>query len=107
MSPLDKRITGRQPAKTGHYASYLNGAGAIRNLSQSGVFIEDTNPVEEGAKFTFNLHLGPDTLECEGIVRRSIPREGMGVEFLKISRDGRMRLEKYIIAMAKAKTARS
>jgi hypothetical protein len=101
MSNFDKRVTPRQPVSAGNYIVYTEGSGSIRDLSLSGVFIEDPEPLPEGTVFGFDLRLGDDLVPVRGVVRRSLPGVGMGVKFLNVARESRDRLERFLAAAVK------
>jgi hypothetical protein len=84
------------------YAIHTGRSWRIRNLSLSGAFIEDREPLEPGRTIYLELHLGQERIPCQGIVRRSVPREGMGVQFESIEPEARDRLERYLNTLEKA-----
>jgi hypothetical protein len=87
-----RRASQRFKAKPGCIASYIEGAGAIRDLSMDGVFLLDSEPLPVDTKITFSLMLGKETVSFQGIVRRTVAREGMGIQFTEVSRELRRRL---------------
>ena len=92
MAGKNKRASQRFKSKPGSNVSFIEGAGAIRDLSMDGLFILDSKPLDVGTEMTFSLHLGNETVEFQGIVRRSVPQEGMGIQFTGMSRDARKSL---------------
>jgi hypothetical protein len=92
MVEKDRRASQRFKAQPGRNVFYIEGAGAIRDLSMDGVFILDPEPLEVGTHLTCSLHLGNETVAFQGIVRRSVPKEGMGIQFTGMSHDARKRL---------------
>jgi hypothetical protein len=92
MVEKDRRASQRFKSQPGSNVFYIEGAGTIRDLSMDGVFILDSEPLEVGTRITFSLHLGNETVAFQGIVRRSVPQEGMGVQFTGMSRDARKSL---------------
>lgn len=84
------------------YAVHTGQSWRIRNLSLSGVFIEDREPLEPGKSAYLELHLGQERIPCQGIVRRSVPRQGMGVQFENLPSESKDRLERYLNALEKA-----
>jgi len=96
MTEKSKRASQRFKSHPGSNVSYIEGAGAIRDLSMDGVFILDPEPLEVGTTITFSIRLGNETVSFKGIVRRSVPQEGMGIEFTGIPSDKRRRLLAYI-----------
>ena len=87
-----RRASQRFKAKPGSIVSFVEGAGAIRDLSMDGMFLLDSEPLPVNTKITFSLALGNETVSLQGIVRRSVPREGMGIQFTEVSRELRRRL---------------
>lgn len=89
---------------TQDYAVHTGHSWRIRNLSVSGVFIEDREPLEAGKTVYLELHLGQDRIPCQGIVRRSVPRQGMGVQFKNLPPEAKDCLERYLNTLGKAAT---
>lgn len=102
MPGYDKRISPRLSVTAGNYVVYTEGSGGIRDLGVGGVFIEDTAPLPEGTVFGFDLRLGPDLVPVRGVVRRCVPRVGMGVQFQGLSGDSRNKLERFVSGLEKA-----
>lgn len=105
MVRVDKRFAPRLPVRAGNYVVYTEGSGAIRDLSLGGVFIEDREPLPQGTVFAFDLRLGEETVPVRGIVRRSLPGLGMGVEYQNMPIEIRNRLERFLAAAKKKKPA--
>jgi hypothetical protein len=95
----EKRASQRFKAKPGSTVSYVEGAAAIGNLSMDGLFLMDSEPLPVGTKLTFSLMLGSETASFQGIVRRSVPGEGMGVEFAATNRELRRRLLSHVASL--------
>ena len=98
MTTAERRTSPRFPARAGHYASFPGGSGPIQDISLAGMFIKDREPVPEGTSLTFTLHLDEETLVVPGIVRRSLPNEGMAIQFQEMSPEAREGLHKYLQA---------
>jgi hypothetical protein len=96
MIEKNRRASQRFKAKPGSTVFYVEGAGAIRDLSADGVFILDSEPLPVGTKITFSLILGNETVSFHGNVRRSVAGEGMGIEFTEMPLDVRRRLLSHI-----------
>ena len=92
----------RFPVAPQDYAIHTGRSWRIRNLSLSGAFIEDREPLESGKTVYLELHLGQERIPCQGIVRRSVPREGMGVQFENIGPETKDRLERYLNTLEKS-----
>lgn len=99
MIPSERRAAPRLQVPSGYYASHADGHGPIRDLSTGGVFIEDVEPLLVGTKLVVSLHLDEDVFSFRGVVRRSIPNVGMGIQFLSAPRDAKARLERYLRAL--------
>ena len=96
MSLTERRYSPRRRARAREYASYAEGSGSIRDISLRGVFIEDPEPLPEGMEFDLRLHLRKETLAVRGVVRRSIPKVGMAIQFQHAPWIVREKLEKYL-----------
>ena len=60
--------------------------------------------METGKTVYLELHLGEDRIPCQGIVRRSVPRQGMGVQFKNLAPGAKDSLERYLNTLGKAAT---
>jgi PilZ domain len=99
MIEKDRRASQRFKAKPGSVVFYVEGAGAIRDLSMDGVFILDSEPLPVGTTITFSLMLGNKTVSFQGSVRRSVAGEGMGIQFTEMPFEGRRRLLSQIASL--------
>ena len=99
---LDKRIMPRLPVTAGNYVVYTEGSGTIRDISAGGVFIEDSAPLSEGTVFSFDVRVGNSDVPVRGIVRRSVPGVGMGVQFQQLSGADRNQLERLLVNLEKS-----
>jgi hypothetical protein len=95
----DKRASQRFKAKPGSIVCYVEGAGAIRDLSMDGVFLLDSEPLSVGTKIRFSVLLGYETVSFQGIVRRSLAEEGMGIQFTEMPREPRRRLLSHFASL--------
>jgi diguanylate cyclase (GGDEF)-like protein/putative nucleotidyltransferase with HDIG domain len=57
--------------------------GNLSNVSLTGCYIETSALLPSGSKVTVYFSVDDNTLQSEGIVRRSIPGAGVGIEFLE------------------------
>jgi len=96
MTEESKRASQRFKSHPGSNVSYIEGAGAIRDLSLDGLFIVDPEPLEVGTTITFSIRLGNEIVSFKGIVKRSVPQEGMGIQFQGMPREARRRLLAHI-----------
>jgi hypothetical protein len=97
MMTNNRRASQRFKAKPGSNVMYTEGAGAIRDVSMDGIFILDSEPLAAGTHITFSFPLGNETAVFQGIVRRYVSQEGMGIQFQEMSREIRMRLLSHIV----------
>ena len=104
MEQSNKRALPRVLTTSGQYASFPGGLASLRDLSVGGAMLEDRDPLPIGNRIRLTLHLGTETVSCIGLVKRSIPDEGMVVEFVDISASDRERLLEYITAAAAAES---
>jgi len=95
-----RRASQRFKAKPCSIVSYVEGAGAIRDLSMDGMFLVDSEPLPVDTKITFSVMLGNEAASFQGIVRRTVAREGMGIEFADVSRELRRRLLSNFASLA-------
>ena len=73
--------------------------GRVRNISREGMFIELDDALERGAKFSSNLSLNvPLRVIC--LVRRIVPRYGIGVSFVIPEQVDKRRFEALLFALA-------
>jgi hypothetical protein len=83
---------------SGLYASFPGGIANLRALTLRGAVLEERDPLPIGSRLHLSLHLGTSTVQCVGIVKRSIVEEGMAVEFADMSATDRTLLLEYIAA---------
>jgi len=100
MVDKDRRVSQRFQAKPGSHIIYVEGSGAIRELSAEGLFVLDSEPLPVGATIQFSLRLGTQAIALQGIVRRSVVEEGMGIQFTEMSREARRQLRLHIAALS-------
>lgn len=96
----DKRVMPRFPTSSGVYVVYLEGSGAVRDLSLGGVFVVDPEPLAVGDHIQLELRFAGTGVPVRGIVRRSVPGQGMGIEFVNLKPDGQLRLKRYLANLA-------
>jgi PilZ domain-containing protein len=96
MAPNDKRASPRFLAKSGNHVIYIEGSGAIADLSLNGVFVLDPDPLPVGTHIHLELRLGANGILVKGIVRRSVAEKGMGIQFPELSREGKSRLKIHL-----------
>ena len=92
MIKNERRASQRFKAKPGNVVFYIEGAGAIRDLSMDGMFLLDPEPLPVGTEIRFSILLGNETVSLRGIVRRTVAGEGMAIQFTEMPREVRRRL---------------
>lgn len=102
MASSDKRTTPRFAVGSGVYVLYVEGSGSVRDLSLNGAFILDPQPLPVGEHLRLDLRMGHVSVLTEAVVRRCVPGQGMGVEFLTVNSEGKRRLKIYIADLAAA-----
>ena len=79
-------------------AEYVVPTLRVRDLSASGLYLLDTNPLQHGQLIEFRLFLGnEDPIQVRGMVRRVDSGLGMAVEFIGISAADRHRIKEFIV----------
>ena len=99
MSSKDRRATQRFQPKSGNHIAYAATSAVIRDLSLEGVFVFDLDPLPVGSEIIFTLRAGDQDISLEGIVRRSLDQEGMGIQFTKVSPESKRRLRIHIATL--------
>ena len=106
MSKNDKRTSPRAQISPGNYVIYVEGSGSIRDLSLTGVFVVDEDPLPIGTTINFELRLHSCSIPVKGIVRRSIPGQGMGIQFVQLGPEGKILLKSYLDTSARSPGAK-
>jgi hypothetical protein len=101
-SLTDRRCTQRFQPKPGNRLIYGVTDADIRDLSLDGVFVFDPDPLPVGSEIVFTLRAGEQDILLEGIVRRSVDQQGMGIQFTNISNVSRRRLRIHIAGLVPA-----
>ena len=96
----NRRTSPRFQAKPGDNVYYIEGAGAIRDLSLDGLFVLDTEPLPVGTSINFSLTLANRSVQFQGIVRRCDDTVGMGIQFTGMSPEDRRRLQLHISGLS-------
>lgn len=106
MAKKDKRSSPRVQTSAGNYVLYVAGSSSIRDLSLAGVFVAEQDPPPVGTVINFELRLPSCTIPVRGVVRRSIPGEGMGIHFTQLSPEGKILLKSYLETVARSPQAK-
>lgn len=80
--------------------------GRTIDVSIDGIKLETVSPFKAGTRLLITVGLEDDLINLEGRVAHSAPRDGRflsGVTFLKITKDGRRILGKYVEAFRQRK----
>lgn len=98
MKPeYERRVGARIP---GHEATIelLDFRPRLRDISQTGAFIEDQRPLPRGRTLRLLIRLGPNSraITVWGMIRRVEEGKGMGVEFVQMSPDDRASLQAFL-----------
>jgi hypothetical protein len=90
-----------EEGKAGDYSM-----GRTIDVSIDGIKLETIYPFKAGTRLLITVGLEDDLINLEGQVTHSAPRDGRflsGVNFLKITKDGRRILGKYVEAFRQRK----
>jgi len=74
----------------------------VRDLNRGGLFIATPAPLPLGAVITVLLSVPEGEIRGQALVRNSVPREGMGVEFSNMNSTDAARLEALIVRLMAA-----
>jgi hypothetical protein len=102
MPRKDRRAAQRFLAKPEDRFIYDERSVPVRDLSMEGVYVLDDDPLPAGSEIVFTLRAGCSDIALEGIVRHSADREGMGIQFTKVSAVSKRRLIIHIATLAPA-----
>lgn len=102
MTKNEQRNSPRVPTTPGNYVIYVEGSGAIQDLSLTGVFVVDEDPLPVGTTINFELRLHSCSIPVRGVVRRSVPGNGMGIQFVQMGPEGKILLKSYLDTLARA-----
>ena len=98
----DRRGSPRFQPKPENRVFYGETSAAIRDLSLDGVFVLDPDPLPVGSEISFTLRAGYLEILLDGIVRRSVDQEGMGIQFTNVSAVSKRRLRIYLAGLVSA-----
>ncbi len=93
----DKRAYPRFLVTSDASVIYGEGTGSILDLSVGGCFVADPSPFPVGMKVDIELRLGEQAIPAQGVVRRSVPGRGMGLQFLGMPPAVRGRLKMFLL----------
>jgi hypothetical protein len=78
MAPNDKRASPRFSAKSGSHVIYIEGSGAIADLSLNGVFVLDPDPLPVGTHIHLDFVLEPTASSLKGLSGVPLLKKGWG-----------------------------
>jgi hypothetical protein len=103
MSPHDdRRASPRFQPKPEHRAIYGETFAPIRDLSLDGLFVLDSDPLPVGSEVSFTIRAGYIDILLDGIVRRTLDGEGMGIQFKNVAAVSKRRLRIYLAGLVAA-----
>jgi hypothetical protein len=95
----ERRLDPRAPANGAVQAEYVMPAPRVRDISISGLYLEDSRTFVRGQTIDLRLRLGDEQpIEVTGMVRRVDPGRGVAIEFTHIDAHSRRRLKEYVSA---------
>jgi hypothetical protein len=68
----------------------------VRDLSISGIFVCTERPLKRGARIQLLFSLPGGGVRVDGVVRHTLPGQGMGVEFTYVARRDYTRMREVI-----------
>lgn len=92
---FDQRTDPRLPA-VDYEVEFPELRARVRNLSLSGVYVEDPRPIARGRVVLLRVHTGDQTITARAMVRRVDEGTGMSLEFVEMSADDRARLRALV-----------
>lgn len=97
MPSVERRACPRYRVRPQDFAYFdCLGRMAIRDLSRTGVYVEDpTRQYPQGTELEMEILLGREVVPVRGVVMRTDPGEGFAVRFLEAPPDIRERMETY------------
>jgi c-di-GMP-binding flagellar brake protein YcgR len=99
------RRTGKRVSAPESAVELLDYRPRLRDLSQTGVFVEDPRPLPSGRTVRLLLRLSPNSraITVLGMVRRVEEGKGMGIEFIQISSGDRAILQHFLREQAESR----
>jgi hypothetical protein len=99
MNPSERRSSPRFRAQPGTYIVYVEGSGAIRDLTLDGAFVLDPEPLPPGTFIRFSLHAGILDIPLKGVVRRAVFDDGMYIQFTDLIPEVKQQLQSYLASL--------
>ena len=82
--------------------------GRTIDVSVDGIKLETVYPLKENTRLMLTIGLGDDLIDLEGVTTHASPQNGRfvsGVNFVKITKDGRRIVNRYVEAFRNRKIA--
>jgi tetratricopeptide (TPR) repeat protein len=73
-------------------------ASRLENVGLGGLYLHAMNPPGEGTTIDVILDLPTGRVYARAMVRRSIPSKGMGLQFVQMTPEDRVKLQRYLAA---------
>ena len=73
-------------------------AARVENVGLGGLYLHAANPAQEGATIDVVLDLPMGQVYTRAKVRRSTPAKGMGLQFVQMTPEDRVKLQRYLAA---------
>ncbi len=73
-------------------------ASRLENVGLGGLYLHAANPAHEGTMIDVVLDLPAGQVYARAKVRRSTPAKGMGLQFVQMAPDDRVKLQRYLSA---------
>jgi hypothetical protein len=91
-----ERITLPKGMSVAWYGGGQQQVSRVKTLSMGGVFLCGSITLRVGAELTVVFEVPGGMVMAEGVVRNSVPGEGMGVEFKKMNAQSQALLEELL-----------
>lgn len=76
---------------------YVAPSPSVRDLSTSGLYLNDPRTLQMGQLIELKLRIGADEpIVIHGMVRRVDPGQGMAVEIIRLDANARRRIKEFI-----------
>ena len=94
----DRRNHPRVPLATQIYCQEWMSLAFSRDVSLGGMFMDTKQPVPLGSRLSLRFHLddGGPVVAASAEVRYVVPKLGMGVKFIELTRTDWERIESYV-----------
>jgi hypothetical protein len=98
MSMPNRHGFSRVRAQNGHYASFPGGVAPIQDIGLDGMTLEDSEAMRFDSSVHMRLHLGAETIDCNGKVTASDTETGIvKIQFTDLTTAVRKDLTNYLV----------